>query len=145
MFDFNCTVLVTKEIQVPSNPTPGLVTIILSKLIEEIDPLRISSLVLILVPEDFNIQSNQRRISIDNISGWCDVPLLDWLEYRLNKQIVIRNLKSLKNSLSTSSNSSSLREQKYLLSEYAARFAIEYFGSPRDVKSQHFFRTTLNH
>ena len=83
-------VLSELERPTPQPAVPGAVTMALCEAVNELDPDREASLVGVGLPGPMDADARVARVCI-NLPGWLDVPLADWLEPRLNRQVTLAN------------------------------------------------------
>jgi glucokinase len=83
-------VLAELQIPTPQPPVPGAVTMALCEAIEQLDPDHLAALVGVGLPGPMDAKARVARVCI-NLSGWDDVPLADWLEPRLQRQVTLAN------------------------------------------------------
>ncbi len=109
------TLLAQLSIPTPRAPTPGLVTVVLTDGVVNLDPSREVSLVGFAAAGEMRIKYLEGICSMD-FPGWIDVPIVVWLESRLKRKVSVVN-------------ASGCLE--------AARLALEHFGSdPTPTKAR---------
>ncbi len=74
----------------PRYTMPGATTIILSEIINHIDPVSQCSLVFVAIPGEVD-PFGRFVITSEEMDGWSDVPLADWLEPRVHRQVIVLN------------------------------------------------------
>ena len=84
------TVLVEAQVPTPQPAMPGVVTMALCEAIEQIDPEHAAEAVGIGLPGPMDVTARVARVC-NNLPGWEDVPLADWLESRLNRRVTLAN------------------------------------------------------
>ena len=89
-FNRSGDVLAELQIPTPQPPVPGAVTMALCEAIDQLDPDHLADLVGVGLPGPMDANARVARVCI-NLSGWDDVPLADWLEPRLQRQVTLAN------------------------------------------------------
>lgn len=89
-FDQNGCLLANIERLTPRPSMPGAVTMELCEAIDKVDPDCLAAFVGVGLPGPMDSAGRVARICI-NLPGWVDVPLADWLESRLNRQVTLGN------------------------------------------------------
>ena len=84
------TVMAEAECPTPEPAVPGAVTMALCEAIEQIDPGHAAQAVGVGLPGPMDASARVARVCI-NLPGWEDVPLADWLESRINRQVTLAN------------------------------------------------------
>ena len=87
-FNYKGYLLAEKQIKTPQPPVPGVVTVAICEAIEDIDPEHLALFVGVELPESVEIKGHVVRANAE-FSGWDEVPLIDWLEPRLNRRVVL--------------------------------------------------------
>ena len=77
---------IVKDFEITQKLTPGALTVFICEAIESIDSDHLLEGIIIAFPGDFDDETN-RVNSFLNLSGWLNIPLIDWLEIRLQKKI----------------------------------------------------------
>ncbi|WP_320676537.1 ROK family protein [Prochlorococcus sp. MIT 1300] len=78
------------EFMTPQPPMPGAVTVALCEAVSFIDPDKQAKHVGIGLPGPMDSKGRTARVCI-NLPGWVDVPLAEWLEPRLGRQVILGN------------------------------------------------------
>ena len=68
--------------------SPGCFTISITETMDFLDKDNKISSIIIAVPGSID-QESKYVASLKGWPGWCDVPLVDWLEVRLNRNILL--------------------------------------------------------
>ena len=89
-FSIDGHLLEDQQLQTPQPATPGAVCVALVEAIEALDPDRRASIVGIGLPGPMDVEARVARVCI-NLPGWEEVPLADWLEPRLQRQVTLAN------------------------------------------------------
>lgn len=89
-FDQQGYLLAETQLQTPQPSMPGAVTVALCEAIEIVDPNHQAGFVGVGLPGPMDAEARVARVCI-NLPGWLDVPLADWLESRLNRQVTLAN------------------------------------------------------
>lgn len=89
-FDPNGYLLAAAELNTPHPAVPGAVTVAICEGIDQVDPNHQAAFVGIGLPGPMDAKSRVARVCI-NLPGWVEVPLSDWLEPRLNRQVTLAN------------------------------------------------------
>ncbi|QEY31416.1 ROK family protein [Synechococcus sp. RSCCF101] len=84
------TLLEAASVPTPQPSVPGAVTMAIEEAVRQLDPDGRAGVVGIGVPGPTDARSRVARIAI-NLPGWEDVPLVDWLEPRLNRPVTLMN------------------------------------------------------
>ncbi len=87
-FDFGGSLLADKQIKLPQPPVPGAVTVAICEAISDIDSQHCAVFVGVSLPDPLEIGSDVARVS-GAFPGWEQVPLVDWLESRLDRRVVL--------------------------------------------------------
>ena len=74
----------------PTPAVPGAVTMALCEAVEQLDPQHHAGVVGIGLPGPMDAAARVARVCI-NLPGWEEVPLADWLEPRLERQVTLAN------------------------------------------------------
>ncbi len=90
IFSFNGDFLNRKKIASPQTLTPGAVTISICEGVASLDPFKKIACIAILMPNK-DEASSKWGDKINGLPFWEDVPLVDWLEIRLNREVMILN------------------------------------------------------
>ncbi|MCP9809313.1 ROK family protein [Cyanobium sp. HWJ4-Hawea] len=78
------------ELPTPQPAMPGAVSVAIAEAIQQLDPERLAPRVGIGHPGPADRSGRVARVAI-NLPGWIDVPLADWLEPMLERQITLAN------------------------------------------------------
>ncbi|CAI8183017.1 MAG: Glucokinase [Prochlorococcus marinus str. MIT 9215] len=89
-FDQQGQLIAETQLATPQPATPGSVTVALCEAIETVDQHRQAAFVGVGLPGPMDAAGRVARVCI-NLPGWLDVPLADWLEPRLNRQVTLAN------------------------------------------------------
>ena len=89
-FDFSGHLYFRFQLNLPQPAMPGAVIVALCEQIEVIDPERRVDLVGVSVPGEIDSLGRIVKSSLE-LPGWIDVPLIDWLEPRLSRKVIIVN------------------------------------------------------
>ncbi|ABX08992.1 ROK family protein [Prochlorococcus marinus] len=92
LFDLDSEIFIRKNTEPHSSLMPGAVTVALSQLVESMDPDSKSNTVGISLSLPVDIIGRIVKGSHE-LPQWVDVPFVDWLELRLNKNILLVNAK----------------------------------------------------
>ena len=83
------------ELSLPQPAMPGAITVALCEGVRSIDPSSRAAFVGISFYGEVDLQGRIAKKSYE-MPGWSDVPLADWLELRLSRQVtLINNFKCL--------------------------------------------------
>lgn len=86
----NGTLLASRSVATPQPAVPGAVTMAIAEGVRELDPGGRASVVGVGVPGPTDSAGRVARIAI-NLPGWEEVPLVDWLEPRLQRPVTLMN------------------------------------------------------
>jgi glucokinase len=89
-FDLQGRLLAQLEVATPRPSLPGAVAVAISEAIDQLDPGRQAGRVGIGLPGPTDGAGRVARLAI-NLEGWRDVPLADWLEPELERQVCLAN------------------------------------------------------
>ena len=87
-FDFQGSVLAEQQIKCPHPPTPGAVVVAICEAISGIDPQNFAGFVGVALPGPVNEETHIARVPED-LPGWNHIPLVDWLEPRIHRRVVL--------------------------------------------------------
>ena len=90
LFDKDGNLLSGKVIPTPQLATPGTITIALCEAIANLDPDHCVRLIGISLPGLTDVTARVVR-ACTNFPGWENVPLAEWLEARLGRQVTLEN------------------------------------------------------
>ena len=90
LFDKDGNLLSGKVIPTPQLTTPGTITIGLCEAVAGLDPDHRASLIGISLPGLIDVTARVVR-ACTNFPGWENVPLAEWLEARLGRQVTLEN------------------------------------------------------
>lgn len=78
------------ELPTPQPPLPGAVVMAIVEAVEQLDPTRLAAVVGVGLPGPMDASARVARVCI-NLPGWEQVPLADWLEPQLQRQVTLAN------------------------------------------------------
>lgn len=80
---------------IPKPSIPGAVTVAICENIESVDPNSQADLVGVSVPGQID-STGRTLISCQQLPGWNNIPLADWLEPRLSRKVsIVNSIKSI--------------------------------------------------
>jgi len=86
----NGTLLASRSVATPQPAVPGAVTMAVEEAVRELDPDGRAGVVGVGVPGPTDSAGRVARTAI-NLPGWEEVPLVDWLEPRLQRPVTLMN------------------------------------------------------
>ncbi len=86
LFDTHWLLLSETQLETPMPSTPGVMTVIIANEIEVIDQKSQATVVGVSIPGVIDFSGRVVCFS-EELSGWQDVPLADWLEIRLGRLV----------------------------------------------------------
>ena len=78
------------EVPTPQPPLPGAVVIAIVEAIQRLDPDRLAPVVGVGLPGPMDASGRVARVCI-NLPGWQQVPLAEWLEPQLQREVTLAN------------------------------------------------------
>ncbi len=131
--------LSSQRLQLSYPPMPGLITILLCDLIASIDSKHSAGFIGVCLSGQIDAEKRIVRNSYE-MSGWIDVPLADWLEPRLGRNVVIGEAKKCKLLCNEwSHHLKGTENDVFLCSIGAARLAFKQFrNSSGPIKEKDF-------
>jgi len=89
---FSCdgALLAELEVPTPQPPLPGAVVMALVEAVQQLDPDHQAALVGVGLPGPMDATGRIARVCI-NLPGWQQVPLAEWLEPQLQRQVTLAN------------------------------------------------------
>lgn len=89
-YDSQGTLLAQAELATPRPAVPGAVTMAIVEAVRQLDPQRLAPVVGVGLPGPMDAAARISRVAI-NLVGWENVPLADWLEPQLERQVTLAN------------------------------------------------------
>ncbi|MEY3751295.1 MAG: hypothetical protein RLZZ631_2096 [Cyanobacteriota bacterium] len=89
-FSHDGELLAELEVPTPQPPMPGAVVVAMVEAVQQLDPDRLAAVVGVGLPGPMDAAARVARVCI-NLPGWEQVPLADWLEPQLQRQVTLAN------------------------------------------------------